>query len=473
MKNSKLIKLLQQFSKNEMVELKTFIESPFFNKNKNIQQLMTFISLHAPCYETENFSYEQAFSYVFGKANYKKETIIKLFSKLLNLVEQYIVHSKIKKDQHLGKIELLKFYNKQHLTGYFESTIKKIRKLQNATPVKNDNWIYQQLLVEHEYAFFLSAHFDNGTGDVNLQATNDVLDIFYLQRKLRYFCSMKNRQRSVSFDFKYSLEKELNGFFQNSDLYEEPTIVIWRDAYLLLCDQYSLPRYLQLKSTLKKYADKISIADQRTLYTYLENTAKFVFTDFFPELFSLYEIQINQKVIYRDDFLVPVVFKNIVTVALRLKKFDWAAHFIKSHQSRLFPEHKEKEDIYFLCLAMLHFEKKDFDEALSVLNQAKTNNLYIKLEERRLRLKIYFEMEYRLLFEDNINSFRKFLSDHRLQIARYYLEANRSFINVIYSLYKTTNYEKKRQEKLKEMIGKMKVLPEEIWIREKLKKVTH
>ena len=471
MNNSKLIRLIQHFSKTELNQLKTFINSPFFNKNKNVQKLMAFIELYAPCYNDQLFTYENAFAFIFQGQTFRKETIIKLFSKLLILTEQFIIHSRLKENDLMGKIELLKYYNHQNFTGYFQSTLKKTRQMQSALPIKNDDWIYRQLLIEHEYAFFLSLNSDDGTGDVNLQITNDSLDKFYVQRKLRYFCFMKNRERSVNHLFTYSLEKELAGFLKNSPFWNEPSVVIWRDAYLLLCNQNSLEHYQQLKSNLDKYASEISLADKRTLYTYLENTTKFVFVDFFEELYALYKLQIDQEIIYKNNYLIPVVFKNIVTVALRLKKFKWAENFIKTHRNKIFPEHKEKDDIYFLCLALLHFEQGAFENALDVLNQTKMTNLYIKLEERRLRLKIYYEMDFLMLFEDNINSFRKFLSEHRSEIVKYYLEANRNFINILNYLSKTTRYDDRRKIKLSNMVSGTVVLPEEIWIREKIKSI--
>jgi len=468
MKNSKLIKLLQCFSKPELNRLKLFIDSPFFNKNLKLKKLMTYINGYAPRFDNVNFTYENAYQQIFSEKKYQKEPIIKLFSKLFDLTEQFIFHDQLKEDSTTKKIALLQFYNQQNLIAYFRSTLKSIRKVQDNAVIKNDIWAFNQLQIEHEYAHFLSANADNGTGDINLQATNDALDIFFLQKKLKYFCYMKNRQRLVSFPYKLTLEEELNQYAESDVSIQDPIILIWRDAFNLLSHPKSLTAYQQLKSNLIHHSSHIEMSDKRVLFTYLQNMAKFVFEDFFEELFSLYKTQLKENILYENHFLLPVTFKNIVSVSLRLKEYTWAKDFIERHREKIIPSHKDKDSIYFLCLAILHFSKGEFDEALEILNQARINNLYTKLEERRLRLKIYFEMEYRLLFEDGINSFRKFLSENRKHIATYYLNANRDFLNTIFYLFNSGQYDQKRFDKLKKTVEETAFLPEKEWILQKI-----
>lgn len=468
MKTSKLITLLQHFSTPELKQLKSFVDSPFFNKNQNLKKLISFIQIHAPSFEGDSFTYQEAYIFVFKNEAFKKDKVIKLMSKLFSLTEQFIIHTRVKKNEVSNKLQLLKYYNQQNLAHYFEMTFAKIKKRQKSSTIKNNQWSYHQFQLEREYAAFLGANADDGTGDINLQTTNNALDIFYLEMKLKYLCCMKNRQRLTSFSYEFTLQKELEIYFQNNPLTQEPLIVVWRNAYHLLSNQDSEEHYHALKSSLEQFASQIEIIDKRLFYTYLENTAKFVFPDFFEELFSLYQIQIKQGIFYTNSFFGPPIFKNIVTVALRLNKLDWTTDFIETHYDKIVPDNKEKGDIYFLCLALLLFEKGKYDDALDILNQAKMVNLYIKLEERRLRLKIYFEMDYHLPFEDGINSFRKFLSENRKDIADYWLEANRNFLNTVYYLFKTIKNDKKRLHKLKSTIEATNVLPDKTWILKKL-----
>ena len=468
MRNSKLIKLLKCLSRPELNRLKLFIASPFFNKNSKLQKLIAYISDFAPRFDDVKFTYENAHRFIFNEKKYQKETIIKLFSKLFDLTEQFIFHDQLKENSTAKQLALLKFYNQQNLDTYFRSTLKTTRKIQDSTIIKNDTWAFNQLQIEHEYAHFLSANADNGKGDINLQATNDALDIFFLQRKLKYFCNMKNRERLVSFSYNLTLEEELNHYVERDPSVQHPIILIWWDTFNLLCHPSSHQAYQQLKSNLIEHSAQIEMSDKRGFYICLQNMAKFVFDDFFEELFSLYKTQLKENILYENQFLLPVTFKNIVSVSLRLKEYAWAKDFIESHRKRIIPSHKDKDSIYFLCLASLHFSKGEFDEALEIINQARINNLYTKLEERRLRLKIYFEMEYRLLFEDGINSFRKFLSENRKHIATYYLNANRDFLNTIFYLFNSGQYDQKRFEKLKKVIEEMSFLPEKEWIMQKI-----
>lgn len=464
MENTKLINLLKTFNKYELNQLVLFIESPFFNKNIKLIKLLRFIISCAPDYDGEKLTYKNVHAHLFRDNTFQKETIIKLSSKLYSLIEQFIIHNQIKANPQQQLFELLRFYSNKNLSNFFMMVLKKLRKKQKHTIAKDDNWAYNNFHLEYEYAAYLSANTDDGMVSINLQTTNDALDTLYILHKLKLLCYMKNRERLVSYEFNYTMEESFIKYVRNQKVDQEPIISLWLSAYSLLNQMDSIENYQQLKNKIKAYDNLIAIHEKRTLYTYLENAVKYIYVNYYSELFHLYKMQINQSDQYIEDFLIPVVYKNIVTVALKLEEIEWIENFTSLYTKKVSTNHPDKKDVFDLCEALINFSKQNYLQALDLLNKTRMKNLYYKLEERRLRLKIYYELSYYLLLNDSINNFRKFLSDNRTHIADYYLKANRNFINATYALFKAHTTKKENMAKFKTIIDQMEVLPEKDWL---------
>lgn len=467
MKESKLVRLLQDFSDGERQMFLLFAASPYFNKNKQVYALLDYLYRFEPHFDHAALDYAGAFTAVFPNTAFNKTALIKLSSKTFQLAEQFIVHEQTKTEVIDGKLGLLKHHQERENIAFFESTQRKCADALSDAPFKNDKWAYQKLTFEHQVAAFMSLHGDDGTGDANLQNANNALDEFYLMTKLKYLCYMKNRERLVNFPFNFSLAYQMEAL-KEQYVQESPVLQVWWSAFQLLSEPASAQHYSHLKSLLAEHYYVFDKAEIRTLYTYLENAAKYTPGEHFAELFSLYEKQIHAGVFDNSVLLVPILYKNMVTVALRLEKIGWTEDFMQKYGPQLPAPQKEGESIQPLCLAMVAFAKHDYDQALGFLNASRSGNLYIKLEERRLRLKTFYEMGFISTFEDEVNSFRKFLSDNKKIIAAYYLTANRNFINTLFKLSRSSKDDKDRIEALALFIRSEQQLPERIWLQTKL-----
>ncbi len=469
---TRLVKLLLGFSKAELKQLADFVRSPYFNKNENLIKLYTFIQAYAPRFKHKSFTFNLAFERLFPDQVYKKERIIKLCSKLMKLAEQFVIQQQVAKKEMKSKLLLLDYYNKVNQNSLFEATLKNIRKLNDKQEERNSEYYQLSFAIESEYAHYLSAKLDDQKGDVNFQPTTNSLDIYYLSQKLEQLCQMKNRQQTVPFPYRFDLAQEIITFLPQSIYYNIPIIQIWYTAFLLL-DNPVLAHYQQLKKLVREHQTRIAIQEKRALYTYLENSSALLMSrqERYVELFELYQLQLKDQTIYSDGYLQPLSFRNIITVALKLKENRWAEQFLEEHQTLIVPDYTEKEDMVSLCKALILFEQKQYDQTLDFLNLLKYNNVYTKLDERRVRLKVYFELGFDDLFDDLINSFRKFISKNKTQINEVYINLNRNFVNAINTMQKLKYEVKNQQAKRNDLIIKiqtMSLIAEKEWLLTKL-----
>ena len=200
-------------------------------------------------------------------------------------------------------------------------------------------------------------------------------------------------------------------------------------------------------------------------------TARVVFTNrdtYFRALFELYREQLEQGVLHINNYLSPVMLRNVTIVGLKLREYDWVHRFLEDNADRIVPTYAEREDIVTLCRAYLHFEKKEFKQTLSLINTLRYESLFTKMDERRIRLMCYYELKMHDSLSDLVNSFRKFISAHKKGIPENYIQENRLFLNFVQRILKAKIKSVREQRVLADKIRQVPVLPEKEWLLSKL-----
>ncbi len=477
-KKNKLIIVLSSFSKEELKQFKKFVYSPFHNENNQVRRLLDYLIKWYPNFEQKRITYKQIFKAIKPDSVDEKRFVIRLCSRLFKCIEDYLAIN----DKQLTPLEkqaraienslrLLRYYNDNHQVGLFKQTLKRLDKFLEEYPYKNERYFNFKHLKEVQYCTFLSAHGESGTGDINLQEINNGLDEYYFFYKLKVFSLMINRQQVVPFPYRKTLFDLITSYDLTSKEHN-PVFEIWCKVIEVLETPDNKTNYEKLKILLKENNHLLAPDDARTIHIYLENILLNLPAGsdaYYSEYFKLYEQQLKMGLVYVNGLIAPVVFKNLFLVALRLKKLDWAYQFLENHKDKIAPDYLEKEDIYTLCLASYNFELKQFEETLSLLNQIGFISVHSKIQEKRVRLKVYYELELFLPLEGLINSFRKFLSENKSKIHPYHIEANRKFINLVFAL--SASYVKTAKiHSLKTQIVETKTLPDRTWLLEKVDK---
>ncbi|MEZ4888859.1 MAG: hypothetical protein R3E32_29300 [Chitinophagales bacterium] len=468
MHQRKIIQVLRSFSNKELKSLEKFILSPYFNENQHIVNLFDFLKQYAPKFTSPHLTPEYAFFYVYPKEVYKEQTITKLLSKLYKLMETFIAHEMYDKQAVVQKINILDYHNNRLLFKFFPSQLKEVLKLQSKVKYQDNTYFYNQYQIEVQDSFFQSTH-DERIADVNFQNNNHYLDIHFLISKLMLFCLMLNRQRSVNIEYDFTMMGELLQFLEKSPYQNIPIVALWYKGLLLLRNPNEKSIYIDLKKLLEKYGNLQRLEETRVLYTILENASKEVIAtskEHYEELFQLYDKQLKMGLLYTDGYLLPAIFKNISTIALRLEKFDWTANFIEENYQKLLPE--AQVDLYNYCRADMFFHQKDYEVVLDLLQQVEYRDIYTKLGVKRMLLKVYYEIEEWNLLDSLINAFRVFI--HRQKdIADSHKKSHQNFINILGRILRLLPNEKEKIEKLQEEVHETTELSEKDWLIEKLK----
>jgi hypothetical protein len=226
--------------------------------------------------------------------------------------------------------------------------------------------------------------------------------------------------------------------------------------------------YVWLKKKLissKKNIDKIT---QKEIYLFLVNYCISKInesdTNFYVEIFQLYQFAIKHHLLIQKKALSPWDFKNIITVALHLKEIKWAEKFIKTYSINLPIE--EKNNAYNYNLAKVFFIQQKYNESLKLLQQVAYTDLFYQLDIKVMQAKTLYELNELETLNDLMVSLKKLIVRKR-KLSTHYQTIYRKFIFYLQKLLKIDS--KKERELLIQQLTNDKQVPDKNWLIEKFK----
>ena len=433
LENLKALQIISTFTSDECKDFKKFLQSPYHNSRKNLIDLFSFIQKNENNWTNPNFSYENIFKLLHPNQKFDKTAVTKAFSALYKLLETYILIKKNVSDELSENIQLLGYYNQFNLDELYKDKEKELEKALGDSNKSSDYLTH--LLFEIEKCSYASTK-DKRVGDINYHNASFKLDTFFFYTKLKLACLMLNRSLIVAVKYEYKLIEETLSQELVTQL-NSKVIHFYYLAYQLLRQPNSAALYEKLKYELMIHGNELETTDLSLLYTFLENCTSSVYTNmkaFYTNLFDIYLQQIQNKTIYYFDHLHRSVLKNIIKVALKLGKNDWAELFLKNHRYLIIPE-QNAEEIYYFCLSEIYFSQKKYDETLVSLAKVKPEDIFIKLSLKRMYLKIYYEKGEFNALDSGINSYRVYLSRED-SIPEEKLKKEKTFVNSIQKMMK-------------------------------------
>ncbi|MCB0516625.1 MAG: hypothetical protein R2798_01410 [Chitinophagales bacterium] len=459
--------------KRAIVRLEIFMMSPYHNKHKNLQQLFAFIKDFYPSFDSPHFTEEQAFSFLFPKEKYKPNTITKLLSKLLKVVEKFLITDDFLQKEDENKIYLLQLYNNNSLSKLFRSTLTELEKILDNTPVRNKHFYYLQYQLENEYATYLSLNSDTRSEDIRFHELSQAFNKYYLFSKLKLLCLMYNRTQLINVQYDMILMDEILHILDEG-VYEDEQGIQMMYKGLRLLMHADVEKYEVLYNLLQEHKNILSPEDYLIILTILENTVNKIFPKEnlvrYEELFKLYQNRIAANLhLNQYGYIIPAILSNVVTVALLLGKYEWAENFVIAHKNNL--DTSLSNEIYDLCLANIYYNQENYDAARNILLTERFTDVFAKMTVRRLLPKIYYDEKEMELLEANINSSRVYIS--RLDaIFDSYIQQNQVFYNNLQRLTKIFSSDKNAWKRFHQELSQNPDTFDYFWFLQKFKLYT-
>lgn len=388
-----------------------------------------------------------------------KQILYNHLSYLTKLCERFLVHQRIMNSETTFQLQLTAELHQRGLNHLSKQTLSYFSKSVEGRPQRDDSFFNLKYLIakENDLAFLGQ---DKHARDDSLHQKDEYLDKFYLATKLKVSCEILNRANIISIEQENPLLPVLMDYIANNNalLEEFPAITIYFQIAKTLLEPEVTAHFYKLKKLLKHEVSKFSPEEAKAMYGYAQNycikAANKGSAVFLNELFELYKTMLAQQFFLQQTHISEWEYKNIVTVACRLKAFDWADGFIRNFREKLKPA--EMENAYRYNLANLHYSRKQYDNALELLRDVEFTDVFYKLGSRSLLLKIYYECDETEALVALLDSFKNFIHRNK-NISTYQKNIHFNLLKEVKRLFRIKmRVGFQRKQLLKQQLGKLK-----------------
>ncbi len=444
MEKSKIITLLKTFSKDEFKNFERFIQQPFFNTNENLVRFYKYLRKSAPKFSKRRIDRFKVYQYLFpNDATYKEIKLQQYMSELVKLVERFWAYNSFCKEPIQEQLYIARIYQKRNLPTYWQSSMQKAQQNLEANKANMAAVDLHYCELQLELAIHESIEAKQRRDfEPNLQNVLSNLNTYYLVNVLQYYCKAMNYKRFKAIDYQVPIIEEVLAHIEEHRYENQPIIIMYFYAIKTLLEAQNETHYKKLKTLLLEKSKELFRKDAQNLFALARNYCIYQMNNrnvsYYYEIFNLYQIEIEKKLILRDGQMTPSTFQNIVTTGLMLSKFDWLENFIFDFSDYV------TESMFYQTLAKLRFHQKRYKETIELIDKANFAEILDKISSRTILLQSYFELfmldddsdDFDEKIENYLTSFSVFLNRHREEIERHY----EYYASLLYFLNKIMKY---------------------------------
>ncbi len=467
MLSKKLTVLIESFSVKELERLHKFINSPFHNENRELILLYEELFLF---YQVDRNKDEVLLKKDIWVKIYKGEYIDvklrRLTSDMTRLIEKFIIFQELNNQKELNKILLLGGLKNRNLEKHFYDVITKNKILSIGSSTDYHFEKLQTEILQHE---FIDKHYPQSNNLDNLASADYHLDNYYIVKKLKFYCSLLSYKSVRSIDVELPFSKQMIQDIREHPSFYEPVVQVYYKTVALLQGQDSEKTFEELRNLLILNEKSFPLKELQQIYFNLQNFCAGEINNgrniYFEKLFDVYKIMIERKILPGAETLKPGVYKNIITLGLIIKEFDWIENFIQKYTEKLPKEHRENAKNY--NLAKVYFHKKEYEKVIEQLMEVEYKELVYALGGKLMLLKTYFELKETRPLDSLIDSFRIYLRRNKL-ISKNVRQQYMNSLRFTKKLANVAPYDKKGLQKVKEQVENCKALAAKKWLLEKV-----
>jgi hypothetical protein len=476
MLSNKLMTLLATFNKADLARFRKYLQSPYCNEHEDLLRLFLHIEEHLRSAPDEAAALELdkalVWAMLFEDRAYNDTTMRRLSFELHQHACQFLIFERTKEDTIDSQLILLDHFARVGLEKHYRGVQRQLEKHLDSQPEKTADRYRQTLQWQQLVHQKIEKSRPKKPSFDHLERADFSLDGFYLLQKLRYYCDALGYRLFLSQEAHISLPPQLLSYVETHFLEEAPI-----KAYYLVAQMLSHPQETTFFYELKKYllAAEASIErrDLQVLYIHLQNYCIYVkintgYTSFFEELFYIQQTLIGQEIIFENGVLDPQYYKNIITVGLHVKAFDWVEQFIQQYTDRL-PEANQENALNY-NLAKVYFHQENYEQVIELLREVEYKNINYALGGKLMLLKTYYELGEYLALDSLADSFRIYLQRNKM-ISR---SVKQQYLNLLRFVKKLSNiapYDKAAIAKIQHDAQTSKSLADKNWVFEKIREL--
>lgn len=466
MENSKLVQVLKSLEKKEYLELRKFLQSPYFNHRADVTALYELLAT-AIKKKKRIPAKESLYQALFPKEPYQDARFHLLVSYLFKLVEQYLSVQGFLQEESHSKLGLIRSYRQRNLTSHFRQVANRLKKEIEENPIR-DSVFYEQCrnLFWEEYQMKVAV--EPSSRNLYLEDLSRMTDLAYCSQKIRQVCLLVVQRSIYKIEDPEGMEFPIIVFVKEQGLMEVPAIGIYYHAFYFVQEIEGEKHFQKFKSLLFAHVSIFSVSENRELFLMAVNFCIKQVNEgnkaYFQEMFQLYQKALALNVLLENGKLSRFTYSNAVASGIQTEAFDWAKEI--TYQYRDYLEEEYQESAFHFNLARIEFEQNNYSEALTSINQAYFPDLFFNLAAKTITLKIYFHLEEFDLLDAHLNAMNNFI--RRNKVLGYHRTNYLNIIRYTKKMITLNTYDKEAIAQLISMVQEEEKLTERKWLLEQI-----
>lgn len=461
MENTRLLQLLHTLTPQERLELRKFVESPFFNQRKEAVRLLD-ILLKWLNKGKEVSDKEAVFEAVFEGQSFDDHRLRMAVSFLYALVRRYLTVKDFMDSPLSYSIRESEVLRRRKLYALSRKSLEAAQEHQAGRSIQNADFF------DEEYRFLLEKcrldMSEPGAPPEHLQQLSDQLDRAFLSRKLWQNCVMLSHQTVANARFSPGILDQAIEGIEDQSILETPAIAIYYHYYRALTRPDQLAYYFNFKNLLFQHGATFPVEELRDLYLLAINFCIRQYNagnqTFLREQFDFYQEGLERQYFLVAGELSVYTYMNAVTLALVLQELEWAGRFIQEYKPML--PSGQQESLFSFNRARLEYAAGQYGKALQLLQKVDFKEVHIALAAKTLQLKIYYTLGELDLLDAHLQALKAFL--HRKKVMGYHKENYTNTIRFTHKLLETPLYNKVARAALRQEIEQTGAVAEKEWL---------
>jgi len=480
MRDTKLIKLIRTFSKDELKTFEKFIKSPFFRPARNISMLYDYIIKFYPDYDSIKLEKRVVFKKLFSAEGFNEKKISNLIYDLTKAAEDFLAHNTLKDDRIEYLLNLSKGYLVKNLPNESFSIDKIIEKKLQPGFSPGKDYISKLRRLTYLKSFYYTENNDfkniieckkNYFEASAVQFIVDYIEIVSSQKTAKNTYGKNLENYFIDSIVKsFNIEKLLK-LLEKSDYTNKFLIALHYFRLKTNQEPENLSYYFLLRDL---FYDNLSNFDREEKYFIFNHLVNYCvqkigknFEDFKKEGLEVYKkmLENNAFSFSKSEHMQAMTYRNIVQFCYTVRETKWLEYFIEKYSGFLNPE--QREDLRHLSYAYLYFTKNEFEKALIMISKINHEFFIFKADLKNLTLKIYYELSYFEQAFSMVYSYKNFLKKNN-ELTKPFKEIYKNFLTYYFDLLKIKSQQSKEKPTfIKNKIEKEDKVLSKRWLLEK------
>lgn len=472
MSGKKIISLLQTFSRQEEQLFEKWLQSTYFNENT--QLLVLYRALYPVTNGTEKLDKQEIWKAVYADAPFEDIVLRRAFSSLLQQAYVFLATRQYQQQSARQKIDLLPLLSTPSLRTHYSGVLRNVEQQLAQVDGGQTNLHYNRYQLAR--ATYKKKELSGNLKEScrHLEFTDLHFDRYYFVQKLKHYCDALGYGNFISEEVDIKLLPGTMSYLVQQNFFDDLLV----RAYYLVADMLNHPErelaFSELKRLLFDKCSQFPKTELKPLFIHLNNYCihkkiNIGETVFFNELFEIYQFALDKEIFHDKNGRLPQQdYKNIITVGLHVKAFDWVENFIKK-QTQDLPQDQQENALTY-NLAKVYFSREEYEKVISQLQEVEYDDIVYALGSKLLLLKTYYELDEYLALDSLIDSFRIYLRRNKTIST----QVKRQYLNILRFVKKMSTIDPYDDEALKRLFDQAqecKALADKSWILNKIRSI--